>query len=155
MKYSWRLSMEIDGHGNIIMRRRKRGRERSLIEEAILKCEGWPGVGQVAVTGTKLTKDTEISRNVKKENRMKPGLIRTREKNLRNWVTTPFIPQGFASPLLWKDQLSIFTQGLAQSPKQAPQFPSLHDLQGQLFPSASLMSHSRQRKKENTNEWVN
>ena len=32
--------MEIDGHGNIIMRRRKRGRERSLIEEAILKCEG-------------------------------------------------------------------------------------------------------------------
>ena len=28
----------------------------------------------MAVTGTKLTKDTEISRNVKKENRMKPGL---------------------------------------------------------------------------------
>lgn len=83
---------------------------------------------------------------------MKPGLIRTRKKNFRNWVTTPFIPQGFTSPLLWKDQLSIFTQGLAQSPKQGPQFPSLHDLQGQLFPSASLMSHSRQRKKENTNE---
>ena len=28
MKYSWKLSMEMDGHGNIIMRRRKRKEEK-------------------------------------------------------------------------------------------------------------------------------
>lgn len=69
---------------------------------------------------------------------MKSGLIRMRKKNLRKRVTTPFIPWGFASTLLWKDQLALFTQGLAHSPKQAPQSPSLHDLKGQVFPSASL-----------------
>lgn len=53
---------------------------------------------------------------------MKAGLIKT-GKTSGTEVTTPFITQGFSSALLWKDQLSLFTQGFSHNPKTCSPVP--------------------------------
>lgn len=73
---------------------------------------------------------------------MKPGLIKTRKKDLKD--------QGHCSlrvlNLLYsgKTDFPCLLKSLHITPKHVPQFPNLHDLQGQVISFCFSASHSRQ-----------
>lgn len=83
---------------------------------------------------------------------MKPGLIRTRKKDLKN--------QNHCSlrvlNLLYsgKNNFPCLLKGLDITPKHVPQFPNLHDLQGQVISFCFSASHSRQTDRQTACKWM-